>query len=226
MKERSYIFLVLLHVLIGFLIYSIPPISKLYGFLILILGLYVVVKTRNRNNEVLFVAAYIVGSEVFLRMTGGNLLYEFSKYGVMLFLIMGMYYSGFSKNAIPFWIYLLLLLPGVLVATETLNLESDLRTSIAFNISGPVCLGVASIYCYDRKISFSQLNNILLTLGLPIVSTVIYLIFYTPELKTILTSTGSNPETSGGFGPNQVATILGTGMFIFFSRLMFESKKT
>ena len=224
MKERSYIFLVLLHVLIGFLIYSIPPISKLYGFLILILGLYVVVKTRNRNNEVLFVAAYIVGSEVFLRMTGGNLLYEFSKYGVMLFLIMGMYYSGFSKNAIPFWIYLLLLLPGVLVATETLNLESDLRTSIAFNISGPVCLGVASIYCYDRKISFSQLNNILLTLGLPIVSTVIYLIFYTPELKTILTSTGSNPETSGGFGPNQVATILGTGMFIFFSRLMFESK--
>jgi O-antigen ligase len=224
MKERNYILLVLLHVLIGFLIYSIPELSKLYGLLILLVGLYVVVKSRNRNNEVLFVSAYIVGSEVFLRMTGGNLLYEVSKYGVMLFLIIGMYYSGFSKNAIPFWIYLLLLLPGVLVATETLNLESDLRTSIAFNISGPVCLGIASIYTYDRKISFSQINAILLTLGLPVISMVIYLIFFTPELKTILTSTGSNPETSGGFGPNQVATILGIGMFIFFSRLLFESK--
>ena len=224
MKERNYILLIVFHIVIGFLIYSIPGLSKIYGFLILLVGLYVVVKSRNRNNEVLFVAAYIVGSEVFLRMTGGNLLYEFSKYGVMLFLIMGMYYSGFSKNAIPFWVYLLLLLPGVLVATETLNLKSDLRTSIAFNISGPVCLGIASIYNYGRKISFSQINNILLTLGLPVISTVIYLIYFTPELKTVLTSTGSNPATSGGFGPNQVATILGIGMFIFFSRLIFESK--
>jgi O-antigen ligase len=186
--------------------------------------LYVVIKSKNLNNEVLFVSAYIVGSEVFLRMTGGNLLYEFSKYGVMVFLIMGMYYSGFSKNAIPFWIYLLLLLPGVLVATETLDLQSDLRTSIAFNISGPVCLGVAAIYNYNRKIALSQLNNILLTLALPVLSTTVYLVLYTPELKTVLVSTASNPKTSGGFGPNQVATLLGIGMFIFFSRLIFESK--
>jgi O-antigen ligase len=135
-----------------------------------------------------------------------------------------MYYSGFSKNAIPFWVYLLLLLPGVVVATETLNLQSDLRTSIAFNISGPACLGIASIYTFNRKILYSQLNSVLLTLGLPIISTTVYLILYTPELKTILTNTGSNPETSGGFGPNQVATILGIGMFIFFSRLILASK--
>jgi O-antigen ligase len=223
-NEKNYIALVLLHVAIGVLIYLIQPISKLYGFSILILGLYYVIKTRNRNNDVLFVAAYIVGSEVFLRMTGGNILYEFSKYGVMIFLSMGMYYSGFSKNAVPFWIYLLLLLPGVVVATETLNLQSDLRTSLAFNISGPVCLGIASIYTYNRKILFSQLNNMLLTLGLPIISTTVYLILYTPELKTILVSTGSNLATSGGFGPNQVATMLGIGMFIFFTRLILASK--
>jgi O-antigen ligase len=115
-------------------------------------------------------------------------------------------------------------LPGVVVATETLNLQSDLRTSIAFNITGPVCLGIASIYTYNRKILFSQLNNMLLTLGLPIISTTVYLILYTPELKTILVSTGSNLATSGGFGPNQVATMLGIGMFIFFTRLILASK--
>ena len=223
-NEKQYIALVLLHVAIGAIIYLIQPISKLYGFSIFILGLYYVIKTRNKNNEVLIVAAYIVGSEVFLRMTGGNILYEFSKYGVMIFLSLGMYYSGFSKNAVPFWIYLLLLLPGVVVATETLNLQSDLRTSIAFNISGPISLGIASIYNYNRKIFYSQLNNLLLTLGLPIISTTVYLILYTPELKTILTSTGSNRATSGGFGPNQVATILGIGMFIFFTRLILASK--
>lgn len=224
MKERNYILLVLSHVLIGFLIYNYPQFSKVYGFSILIFGIYYVIKTSNRNNEVLFVSAYLVGSEVFLRMTGGNILYEFSKYGVMMFLFLGMYYSGFSKNAIPFWIYLLLLFPGIIVATETLNLKSDLRTSLAFNISGPACLGVAAIYNYNRKILFSQLNSIMLAMGLPIISTTMYLILYTPELKTILTSTGSNLETSGGFGPNQVATLLGIGMFIFFSRLILESR--
>jgi hypothetical protein len=82
-----------------------------------------------------------------------------------------------------------------MVATETLNLKSDLRTSLSFNISGPACLGIAAIYNYNRKIRFSQLNNILLALGLPIITTTMYLILYTPELKTILTGTGSNMET-------------------------------
>lgn len=35
--------------------------------------------------------------------------------------------------------------------------------------------------------------------------------------------TSSNYETSGGFGPNQVATILGLGMFVFISRLIYFS---
>ncbi|MES2411772.1 MAG: O-antigen ligase family protein [Bacteroidota bacterium] len=198
--------------------------SVVYAIIIPVIGLYYVIKKQNQNNEVLIVSAYIVGSEVFLRMTGGSLLYESAKYGVMFFLALGMYYSGFSKNAIPFWIYILLLLPGIFIATETLNLETDLRKAIAFNISGPVCLGVAAIYCYNRKILLSQLSNVLLTLALPIFSTAVYLILYTPDLKEILTGTDSNLETSGGFGPNQVSTILGIGMFVFFSRLLLESK--
>jgi hypothetical protein len=224
MKDKNYILLIVAHALIGILVFLFRPLSKFYAIAMLAVGLYYVIKTRNKNNEVLYIAAYIVGSEVFLRMTGGNLLYESSKYGVMIFMAFGMYYSGFSKNAIPFWIYLLLLLPGVLVATETLNLQTDIRKAIAFNISGPACLGVSAIYCYNRKILVSQINNILLSLALPVFATTIYLILYTPDLKEVLTGTGSNNETSGGFGPNQVATLLGIGMFVFFSRLILESK--
>ncbi len=224
MKDKNYILLVVSHALLGLLIYSSPSFSKIYAILIFFVGLYIVIKSRNANHEVLLVSAYLVGSEVFLRMTGGNILYEFSKYGVMIFMLMGMYYSGFSKNAIPFWIYLLLLFPGIIVATETLNFKSDLRNSLSFNISGPACLGIAAIYAYNRKIKFSQLNNILLSMGLPIISTTVYLIFFTPELKVILVGTSSNPATSGGFGPNQVATVFGIGMFIFFSKLILESR--
>ncbi len=224
MKDKKYIILVSLHILIGILIYLFRPLSKAYCVAMLAYGVYFVMKSRNRNNEVLYISAYIVGSEVFLRMTGGNLLYETSKYGVMIFLGLGMYYSGLSKNTIPFWIYLLLLLPGVIVATDALNLSTEIRKAIAFNISGPVCLGVSAIYCYNRKILLSQVNDILLALALPVFATTIYLILYTPDLKEILVGTGSNNETSGGFGPNQVATLLGVGMFVFFSRLILESK--
>lgn len=222
--EILYLNLILFHVGIGFLVFLFPPFSKVYGYSIFILGAYIVIKTQNKNNQALMAAAYVVGSEVFLRMTGGNPLYEISKYGVMVFIFIGMYFSGFSKNATPYWLFLLLLVPSVVLTTFVLNYDTDIRNTIAFNISGPVCLGVASLYTFRRKIPLTQINSILLCMGLPIVSCMVYLTFYTPDIRDVITSTQSNHETSGGFGPNQVATVLGLGMFIFFSRIILESK--
>ncbi len=221
--EKNYLFLVLLHVAIGFVIYIIPAFSKLYGLLMVGLGLYWVLKNRNRNQEVLFVAAYIVGSEVFLRMTGGNLLYEFSKYGVMVFIVLGMYFSGFSRMAIPYWIYMALLVPGIILATYVLDYDTDIRKVISFNLSGPLCLGLSALYTYSRRISLQHFSTIMLMIGLPIVACATYLFLYTPNIRDVITGTGSNFETSGGFGPNQVSTMLGLGMFIFFSRMLLSS---
>jgi len=223
-EEQSYLYLILFHVFIGFLIYFVPFTAKLYGYSIFIFGAYYIIKTQNRNNEALMAAAYIAGSEVLLRMTGGNISYEFSKYGVMIFVVMGMYFSGLSKGATPYWIFLLLLVPSVVISTFVLDFDTNIRTTIAFNISGPVCLAVASLYTYRRKIALEQVNNLLLIMGLPIISCMVYLTLYTPNLQDVITSTQSNFETSGGFGPNQVATFLGLGMFIFFSRIILESR--
>ncbi len=219
-----YLNLILFHVGIGFLVYLFPFVSKIYGYSIFIFGAYYIIKKQNKNNEALIVAAYVVGSEVFLRMTHGNPLYEISKYGVMVFIIIGMYFSGFSRGALPYWLFLILLVPSVVISTFALDFDTDIRTTIAFNISGPVCLGVASLYTFRRKISLSEMNSILISLGLPIITCTVYLIFYTPNIRDIITGTGSSFEASGGYGPNQVATILGLGMFIFFSRIMLESR--
>lgn len=224
-SKLSYIQLITFHVLLGLVIYYIPFLAKIYAYLIVLVGFYYVIKTQNKNNEVLYVAAYIVGIEVFLRMTKSSPNYEFSKYVVLTFMLVGMYFKGLSKSAIPYWIFLILLIPGIIVATQTFSLTyPSVRKSIAFNMSGPLCLGISSLYCYRRKITISQLNTILLFIGLPIVSTTVYIIFFTPVLKDVLINTSSNSATSGGFGPNQVATLLGLGMFVFFSRVIFESK--
>lgn len=223
-EDINYFYIILFHAVIGFLVYLVPFVAKIYGYAIFIVGFFYVLKKQNKNNEALIAAAYVVGSEVFLRMTQGNPLYEISKYGVMVFIFMGMYYSGFSKSATPYWIFLLLLVPGVVLTTFVLNFDTNIKNAIAFNISGPVCLAVASIYTYRRKIPLEQMNAVLLSMGLPIVACMVYLTFYTPRLQDIITSTQSNSQASGGFGPNQVATVLGLGMFIFFSRTILESR--
>ena len=223
-EDQSYLYLILFHVVVGAMGFLLPFTAKIYGYSIFIFGVYYIIKKQNRNNEALIAAAYVVGSEVLLRMTGGNPLYEISKYGVMVFVLIGMYYSGFSKGAVPYWIFLLLLVPSVVISVFVLNFDTDIRKAIAFNISGPVCLGLASLYTFRRKIALEEINRILLSMGLPIITCMVYLTFYTPNVQEVITGTESNFQTSGGYGPNQVATILGLGMFIFFSRVILDSK--
>ncbi|HEU4495858.1 MAG TPA: O-antigen ligase family protein, partial [Flavobacterium sp.] len=223
-KKLTYIPLVLLHILLGVLLFFIPFLAKIISILIVVVGLSAVIKNKNKNNEVLYASAYMIGIEVLMRMTEGMFFNEFAKYSVMIFMFVGMIYSGFSKNALPYLFFLLFLLPGVILSTTNLSLEADVRKAIAFNISGPVCLAVASIYCYRRKVTFDQINLVIISLSLPIISLATYLFLYNPSVKDVITGTASNFETSGGFGPNQVSTILGLGIFVFFALLMLYSK--
>lgn len=225
-KNYKYIAFIILHILIGALIFAIPFFSKVYNVIGVITGLVFVLKSKNKNNEVILVSAYLVSTEVLLRMTGGSFLNEFVKYAIMIFMFIGMIYNGFSKNAAPIWIFLILLIPSVIISTFTLDISTNIRKAIAFNIVGPVCLAVCSIYCYQRKISQNQMDTILLAMCFPIITTLTYMYLYAPSVKDVVTGTTSNFETSGGFGPNQVSTILGFGIFIFFLRTIFFSKNT
>jgi hypothetical protein len=225
-EDFSYLKWVLTHVAIGLIVQFFPFLSIFYGVGMYVFWVFYIIKKQNKSNEVLIAAAYIVGSEVFLRMTHGNPLYEITKYGVMFFLFLGMYYSGLSKGAVPYWVFLILLVPSVVISVFVLDFETNVRKAILFNISGPLCLGFASLYTFRRKISLEQMNTILLAIGMPIISCMTYIFIHAPSTREIITGTSSNSAASGGFGPNQVATILGLGMFIFFSRIMLCSKTT
>ena len=219
----NYSTLILLHVAIGLVVFVLPFLSKLYCISIFGFGIYYIIKTRNQNNEALAASAYVISAEVLLRMTDGMFFNEYAKYTVMIFLFVGMIYTGFSKNAAVYWFFLILLVPSIILSTVTLNFETNIRKAIAFNISGPVCLGISAIYCYQRKISFSRMKEILTISCYPLIAIVTYLVLYTPSIKSVVTNTQSNFETSGGFGPNQMSTILGFGIFVFFVQLILNS---
>ncbi|GAA3779797.1 O-antigen ligase family protein [Flavobacterium ginsengiterrae] len=223
-SKRLYIYFLIIHALIALAVFILPFLSKIYAVLIPIAGLYLISKNKNKNNEVLLVSAYLVGVEVFLRMTGGNLNNEYVKYNIIFFMLCGIVYSSFSINAIIYLFFIILLIPSVLITFNEAGANLDIRKILLFNLSGPICLGISALYTFKRKILLNDLQNILITMGLPILTTTVYLFLYTPSIKDVVTGTQSNFETSGGFGPNQVSTILGLGMFIFFTKIILFSK--
>ncbi|WP_308992634.1 O-antigen ligase family protein [Mariniflexile litorale] len=225
MKYSNYIKAIGLHVLIGFAIYMIPVLSKVYFLGVLVYYTKQIFRTKPsfRAVKILLACAYVVGAEVFIRMTGGSFLYEASKYLVILFCLIGLFTVRKQSQPIVYVFYVILLIPGIFVAAFNVTESTTLRTAIAFNLSGPMCLGIVSIFCYKLKVSYNNIHKIFFTMALPLIATTTYLFLFNPSVRDTITGTGSNYAASGGFGPNQVATVLGLGMFVFSIRFFAQS---
>lgn len=222
--EKNEFFLILVHLGLGVAIFFVPFLSMIISSIIAFYALFKIIKFRDLNHQALLYGAYMAGAEVLFRMSKGLLLYEFCKYLVILFFLVGIIYRQIAKSSIIYILYLVLLVPGIFISIMGLEVGLDVRKAIAFNLAGPVCLGLAAIYCYDRKINYIFLNRMLFYFLLPIVSITVYLFLYTPDLQDVITNTESNSYTSGGYGPNQVSTILGLGMFICIIRFFLFSQ--
>ncbi|MFD0989542.1 O-antigen ligase family protein [Mariniflexile jejuense] len=225
MNKINYIKAIGLHVLIGLVIYVSPALSKLYFLGVFVYFLNKIFKTKPsfKAVQVLIACAYVVGAEVFIRMTGGSFLYEASKYLVIVFCLIGLFTTRQRGQPIAYVIYILLLIPGIFVAAFTMTESTTLRTAIAFNLSGPICLGIVAVFCYKLRVSYNAIQKVFFTMALPLIATTVYLFLYNPSVRDTITGTGSNYAASGGFGPNQVATVLGLGMFIFGVRFFSQS---
>ncbi len=218
MKSSQYLKMLLLHFLIAFGIFLYRPSAHLYVLGSVVYFLFIVLQNKNKNNEALMGAAYIAGAEVFFRMTEAAPFYETGKYSVILFLVIGMFFKGTSSKTIPYWAYLLILVPGIVVAATSWGYEYNFRTQVAFNLSGPVALGVSAVYCYYKKIKYEDYQKVLLMLLMPLVSQMIYLFLYTPNMRDVAINLQANYAATAGYGPNQISTVFGLGMFLLATR--------
>ena len=218
---------VVVHILLGYGSSLLRGSNILKIVWLLIIGFFIlnIIFKSNRNEEAFLFAAYISGAEVFIRMSKAMILYETGKYSVILFLIIGIFVGKFKqKFSVALAFYLLLLLLGI-VFTRVPEGEY-IRKAIAFNLSGPFVLGIAGLYFYKRNITKENLSNALFFMLLPLFSMVSYLYFKTPDLREIVFAGAANFETSGGFGPNQVSTILGLGIFIISALILMNKRVT
>lgn len=225
MKLSLYYKLLVFHVILAIGVYLIRPLALVYFLFLTVFFSYKILMASKKYKTfyVLTACAYVVGIEVFLRMNGGTFFYEAIKYLVIAFILMGLISNSFSNKALIYVLYITLLIPGIFVAVADLGFETNIRRAIAFNLSGPVCLGITAVFCYKRTLTYNQIKIVLLALLLPLISMTVYLFLFTPDLQEVITGTESNFMTSGGFGPNQVATVLGMGIFVLATRFfMFK----
>jgi O-antigen ligase len=183
-----------------------------------------IINKRNKLFHVLVAAAYFMSIEVFFRMTKAYVFWETGKYAVIWFSLLGMFYMGFKRNATPYVIYLLLLFPGIIVSLEEMSYDVDFRKAVFFNLSGPLCLSAAAVFTYGRTISFRKMLKIMDYIIYPMIAMTVYIVLYSPDIREAVTGTGSNSAISGGYGPNQVATVLGLGVFLLLTRLFIPYK--
>ncbi len=224
-NRKQYFQLLLLHIGMAFAIYIFRPISFILTNGILLFWLIYILQKKNRNNEALMAAAYVAGGEVYFRMTDGIIFYETGKYMVIVFLLLGMFFKGTSSKTVPYWLFILMMVPGILVSAINISYGADFRKLVAFNLSGPVCLGIVAVYCYYKKIKKSDFEKVILMLLLPLISNMFYLYLYTPSLKESLINVSANYLATGGYGPNQVSTIFGMGFFLICTRLFLVKDK-
>ena len=201
-----------IHLAIGF-IATILPIGNVYTLFVIITGTITILITRNNNEEALYLLSYLVGAEIFIRMIDGAILYETGKYGLILFSLLGLILGPpKAKVSVSFLIYILLLSVGI--AFTQVPPGEFIRKAIAFNLSGPISLAIFALYCNQRVISKKELKRLLFLALLPTFSLICFVYFKTPNLENFIFSTSSNFVTSGGYGPNQVSTIIGFATFI------------
>ncbi|MEN8816442.1 MAG: O-antigen ligase family protein [Nonlabens sp.] len=219
-EKLSYPFLIAGHIVITIFMIAVPFLVKVFFFAAVIYFVLRLFTSADRNNEVILACSYFTCLEVFLRMNGALPFYEMIKYLVLTFMLAGILLRGFSLKSIPFVIYILLLVPSIVIASQNIPVSESLRKAVAFNLSGPVTLGIVAVYCFQRTITTTRLDQVLkLSIG-PIVMMTFYLFVVTPDIRDVVTNTASNFAASGGYGPNQVATALGIGMFICFVRFL------
>jgi len=222
--SRSTLYWFLLHALLG--------VATTFSPWALILWVYFTVFTSgfswfqssigNRLYSISMAIAYLTPFELLSRISNAfpYVPYEFSKYLMFFLLLLGIF-SGANRerNGI---LMLFMILPSFLFAdsNEVYFLE------VVFNGLGAVNVALAVIFFSSLILQFDQYKKLMKLMLLPIFTSLIYLVIRTPDLSTIEFSLGANAVASGGFGPNQVSTVVGLGLYLIFIFWIFNWKWT
>lgn len=208
MNFTRFLTLLAAHALLGILLPAQSFIATAFAWIVVGLGLSI---SWRRPTAGPYCALYIVGAELLWRMSEANIFWETGKYATALVLVFSLRkrfkITPITIGAIT---YFLLLLPACAITIGSLAPELA-RTRIAFNLSGPFLLATGIVAFSVIPLEQVRPQRMLAWLTLPIVAVAARVGWATLNAGDIVFESEASYATSGGYGPNQVSTILGVG---------------
>ena len=205
--------LVLMHIPLAFLFREFQILSTVHAYITLAIGIFIALTAKDVR-KIIPVVTYILGAEVLWRMTNANIFWEFGKYSIALILILSLFRFRHLKRAFLPAFYFLLLIPSMVATIDAFGLTNRTKNAISFNLSGPLAASVCMIFFLQIKTNFKSFTSWLWSTIYPIVGILSLAAYSTITANEITFSGESLFITSGGFGPNQVSSILGLGAML------------
>jgi hypothetical protein len=214
--------LVALHIFIG-VVSTITPFAliALY-YAVLLLSVKYLFNPSGYPVTFIAILSYLTSFDVIGRMasTSPFIPYELSKYLMFLLLVWAIARSRSSG-------YFYMLIPLLLIPAFLFDFSG--QTGIADVINNgiaPINMGLAMLYFFKRKINIDHLHIIMNMVLYSSIMVLAFAFFRTPDYDEIEFNLVANFDTSGGFGSNQVSTILGLGGFLMATNLVAGKKLT
>jgi hypothetical protein len=183
-------------------------IATLYGLRAALVG---------RPSQVVYAVAYIGAAEVLWRMSQAFLFWEYAKYALILVVFVAIVVElrqgdeGRRLRHVSPLLLLLALVPGAVSAILELGLGGA-RDTLSFNLSAYAATGMLALYLWARPINRDTTVRLLLAIMAPVVAITFLAVYFTlTDLDSLDFVGASNWVTSGNYGPNQVANMMGFG---------------
>jgi hypothetical protein len=207
------------HVLLGLAATQTPVIATAHAGLVAIVLCWQAVAGK-RLDRLLAITAYGALCDAFWRMNHSRAPWEFSKY-ILAFgaaAILWRYAHRWQRALGPL-LFVALLIPGIMDTALSLGPSSS-RQMISFSEMGIISLALGALAFRQIVATEIDLWNLLWVMLGPIVAALSITTYSTLTAKDLTFTDESNFAVTGGFGPNQISSILGLGM-LFCVLLIF-----
>lgn len=177
---------------------------------------------KHRQVYLIYMIFYLGSFDVIARMarTSPFIPYELSKYLLLPLFVYGLFLAAKSWNR--GYLMLLMILPAFFYDFSGSTELSDL---INYGI-GPLILALSVAYFTNKKMSMDILLTCLRMFLYTSLMALAFAFIKTPDYDKIEFTLAANFQTSGGFGSNQVANVLGLGAIVMFIHFFYNKSLT
>lgn len=213
-NRNTLLLFTIFHILVGASGHYASGVPGYFYLLVTCFFIFDILRTRDQNYRAGYYALYIMGFEIVYRISGANIAWEAGKYFSVIVLLTGLIAGKHKKFPWVFALLGMLLIPSMFLASDPE--PGRTRELIVFNFTGPFLLVLSGIYFMGRKAQWTHFVNGFRLAFLPAVSLVVLISLNSGLGDLEFNSIVSNERASGGFGANQVSTLLGWFLLLAF----------